>query len=88
MCLKSGMALDASCRAAVVRTARAECRVLNQAAASDASLALNTQLCTASGLCNSNVRPSEKTKSAYSNEKKTQISGWIRPQHYRRPHQS
>lgn len=56
------MALEASWRAAVVRTARAECRVLNQAAASDASLALNTQLCTASGLCSSNVRPSENKK--------------------------
>lgn len=60
ICLRSGIALEASWRAAVVRTARAECKVLNHAAASDASLALNTQLCTASGLCSSSVRPSIK----------------------------
>lgn len=44
MCRRSGMALEASWRAAVVRIARAECRVLNQAAASAGSLARSTQL--------------------------------------------
>lgn len=56
---RSGMALDASCSAAVVRTARAEWRVLNQAAASAGSVARSTQLWTASGECNSNIRASE-----------------------------
>lgn len=59
MCRRSGIARDASWRAAVVRTAKAECSVLNQATASPGSLALNTQLCIASGLCNSSVLPSE-----------------------------
>lgn len=52
------MARAASCSAAVVSVARAEWSVLNQAAASAGSTALNTQLCTASGEWSSNVRPS------------------------------
>lgn len=59
MCLKSGMALDASCKASVVSNAKAECKVLNQATASAESDARSTQLCTASGECSSKVLPSE-----------------------------
>ena len=58
---RSGMALEASWRAAVVRTANAEWMVLNQAAASAWSDARKTQLWTASGECNSSTRFSETT---------------------------
>lgn len=49
MCLRSGMALPASLKAALVNKAKAECKVLNQAIASVISEALRTQLWTASG---------------------------------------
>lgn len=62
ICLKSGIAHAASWRAEVVSIAKAEWRVLNQAAASAESEAFKTQLWTASGECNSRIRPSNKNR--------------------------
>jgi len=50
----------ACCNALSLRAERAECSVLNQAAASAASAARSTQACTLSGECSSIVRLSKK----------------------------